>query len=249
MVGSRFPKMSFVTDPSCVEPGKSCTMEPPKRQTIPLLYRTVSSSMMMRRLLVVAIVVLVRESFAFVVNRVWPMAGEGGDIVVRTMAAISPLDLELESWASSSGYGSVLTSTPAGSSGWASFRRVAVSNPPRASNRDDDDAGGVSFFVKYSHRSSREMFDGEALGLRAMHACTSSEDDDDGLRIPRVYLHGDYSREGGRGSLLIMEYLNLSGRSDEFRLGRAVALMHLAPATEGSLNPNGAFGFPVDNTM
>ena len=53
----------------------------------------------------------------------------------------------------------------------------------------------------------------------------------------------------GKGSLLIMEYLNLAGRSDDRTLGRAVARMHLAPANEETGNPNKAFGFSVDNTM
>ena len=95
------------------------------------------------------------------------------------------------------------------------------------------------------------MFEGEALGLKAMHACSTNHDAStttDALRIPKVYHYGDYSC-GGTGSLLVMEYLNLAGRSDDRALGRAVARMHLAPANEDTGNPTKAFGFSVDNTM
>lgn len=78
-----------------------------------------------------------------------------------------------------------------------------------------------------------------------MYAC--SQGNEDTLRIPKVYKHGDYST--GNGSFVVMEYLNLAGRSDDRALGRAVARMHLAPANEESGNPDKAFGFPVDNTM
>lgn len=73
---------------------------------------------------------------------------------------LSPLDQELENWASASGYGGVDKSIPAGSSGWAQFRKVTVTDPP-----SNCDGKPVSFFVKSSSRSSEEMFYGEALGL------------------------------------------------------------------------------------
>lgn len=163
-------------------------------------------------------------------------------------AALSPLDQELESWATSSGYGKIDKAIPAGSSGWASFRKVTVTNPPLSSNGDSKP---VSFFVKSSSRSSDEMFHGEALGLQAMYACSqagSTSDDGDALRIPKVYHYGDYS-SGSNGSFLIMEYLNLAGRSDDRALGKAMARMHLAPPTAEAGNPNASFGFPVDNTI
>ncbi|KAL7543202.1 hypothetical protein ACHAXR_012484 [Thalassiosira sp. AJA248-18] len=167
----------------------------------------------------------------------------------RTAAQVSmsalavPLDQELEVWAKDSGFGGIEKSIPAGSSGWASFRKVTVSDPP-----SNDDDKPVSFFVKSSSRSSEEMFHGEALGLNAMYACSQgSSGDDDALRIPKVYKYGDYS--GGKRSYLIMEYLNLAGRSDDRALGKAVARMHLSPATEEAGNPTNAFGFPVDNTI
>lgn len=170
--------------------------------------------------------------------------GVGAASTTAHYANLSPLDEELQSWASSSGFGSVDKSIPAGSSGWASFRKVTVTNPPQ--NVDDKH---VSFFVKSSSRSCKEMFEGEALGLKAMHACSNYGTTAlDSLRIPKVYHYGDYS-SGGKGSLLVMEYLNLAGRSDDRTLGRAVARMHLAPANEETGNPNKAFGFSVDNTM
>lgn len=166
---------------------------------------------------------------------------------------LAPLDRELESWASDAGYGGIDKSVPAGSSGWASFRKVTVKEPPT----DDLDGKGnpVSFFVKSSSRSCEEMFYGEALGLEAMYACSSSggsgsssSDEDATLRIPKVYKYGDYSGDD-RGSFLVMEYLNLAGRSDDRALGRAMARMHMAPPTEEAGNADGAFGFPVDNTI
>lgn len=208
---------------------------------------------MTRRIIVIiaTLLALVRKSLAFIAAVGRPMTK---GIIAR--AAIAPIDRELESWASSSGYGSIVESVPAGSSDWASFRKVAVSEPPPAADhRGDDDGtkgGGrphASFFVKFSSsRSHEEMFRGEALGLEAMRAC-SPRGSGDALRIPKVYHHGDYSCGGGRGSFLIMECLNLAGRSDDRALGRAVARMHLAPASEESGNPTKAFGFPVDNTM
>ena len=198
--------------------------------------------------IIATLLALVRKSLTFIATVGRPMTK---GIIARV--AIAPIDRELESWASSSGYGSIVESVPAGSSDWASFRKVAVSDPPPAADHRDDDDGTkrgrhASFFVKCSSsRSHEEMFRGEALGLEAMRAC-SPRGSGDALRIPKVYHHGDYSF-GSRGSFLIMEYLNLAGRSDDRALGRAVARMHLAPAAEESGNPTKAFGFPVDNTM
>jgi len=158
----------------------------------------------------------------------------------RTIAKASPLDQELESWCKTSGFGNIDKSIPSGRSGWASFQKVTVTNPPK-----DNNDKPVSFFVKSSTKSSDEMFLGEALGLKAIYECSQSGDDS--LRIPKVYHYGDYSG-GSKGSLIIMEYLNLAGRSDERALGKAIARMHLAEATEEAGNPNKAFGFAVDNT-
>ena len=131
---------------------------------------------------------------------------------------------------------------PAGRSGWASFSKVTVTDPPT-----NEDGKTVSFFVKSSGRSNAEMFEGESLGLEAMYACSAAGDGGDSLRIPKVYKSADFA--SGNGSFLIMEYLNLAGRSDDQALGKAMARMHLAEANEESGNANKAFGFPLDNTI
>lgn len=156
---------------------------------------------------------------------------------------MAPLDQELESWAESAGYGKIEKAIPAGSSGWASFRKVTVTNPPT-----NEEGKPVSFFVKSSSRSAEEMFHGEALGLQAIYECSSGAGGEDSLRIPKVYHYGDFSGNN-KGSLIIMEYLNLAGRSDDRALGKAMAKMHLAPPTKEAGNPDKAFGFPVDNTI
>jgi fructosamine-3-kinase len=46
-----------------------------------------------------------------------------------------------------------------------------------------------------------------------------------------------------------MDYLNMGGRFNDEALGKAIARMHLAPATEEAGNPTNAFGFMVDNTI
>ena len=158
--------------------------------------------------------------------------------LVTHLAAMAPLDQELESWAASAGYGNIDKQIPAGSSGWASFRKVTVTDPP------EKDGKPVSFFVKSSSRSAESMFHGEALGLLAIYECSKGEDS---LKIPKVYHYGDYSE--GKGSLIVMEYLNLAGRSDDRALGKAMAKMHLAEATDEAGNADKAFGFPVDNTI
>ena len=140
-------------------------------------------------------------------------------------------DDAVTAWVKEAGHGSVVKSQPLGSSGWASFCRVEVSDP----NTPD-------FFVKSSDRSAEEMFEGEALGLQAMYECSKG---DDGLRIPKVFHCGDFSS----GSFLVMEYLNLAGRSDDEALGRAMARMHLTKPSEAAGNPTKAFGFAVDNTI
>lgn len=161
--------------------------------------------------------------------------------MTKCQAAISSLDKELDSWVISSNFGSIEKSIPSGSSGWASFRKVEVANPPQK------DGKGVTFFVKSSSRNCNDMFYGEALGLQAMYACSTADEREDALRIPKVYHYGDYS--DGKGSFLIMEYLNLAGRSDDRALGKAMARMHLAPLTKQAGNPNASFGFEVDNTI
>jgi len=150
----------------------------------------------------------------------------------------SPLDDELSRWAAGAGYGGILSSKPAGSSGWASFRRVELEDP-----------SAPTLFVKSSSKPAATMFEGEFLGLRAMYECSShgGGGSGEGLRIPQVFHCADIP--GGRGSVLVMEYLKLGGRSDDRALGRAVARMHLAPPKASAGNPTEAFGFALDNTI
>lgn len=109
-------------------------------------------------------------------------------------------------------------------------------------------ASGQRYFVKLAlGRSAAEMFEGEALGLRAMHATHT-------LRIPEVFHYGELPGppSGGAlrsgGSFIVMEHLNMRGAADPAELGCQLALMHLAEPSD----PNaaaGKFGFAVDNTI
>jgi fructosamine-3-kinase len=150
---------------------------------------------------------------------------------------MAEVDNAIASWVSEAGYGEVTSSQGSGSSGWASFQKVEVTKPP---------SDGLAFFVKQSHRSAKEMFEGEALGLQAMFEC-SGEDTEDSLKIPKVFHWGDYTG----GSFLVMEYLELGPRRDEYTLGRAVAKMHLVDPrqTPKAGNSDGKFGFNLDNTI
>lgn len=107
------------------------------------------------------------------------------------------------------------------------------------------------------------MFEGEALGLKALYDCANAgrtttdkdneEDTHESLCIPEVFYWGDSlsSSSASSHSFLIMEYLVLKGRSNEYALGRAMAKLHLVhPTTVPTAgNPHGKFGFPVDNTI
>ena len=152
---------------------------------------------------------------------------------LRARAARAALDDDaVATWIGERGLGAVSDKTTLGGSGWASFARYTT---------EDQRA----FFVKTATRSAKEMFEGEALGLMAMYNASESADGD-GLTIPRVYGAEDFA--GGRGSFICMDYLQLGGRGDQRALGRAVARLHLAPP-DAAANPDGLFGFPVDNTI
>eukprot|EP00403_Amphidinium_massartii_P009981 CAMPEP_0178410556 /NCGR_PEP_ID=MMETSP0689_2-20121128/21042_1 /TAXON_ID=160604 /ORGANISM="Amphidinium massartii, Strain CS-259" /LENGTH=232 /DNA_ID=CAMNT_0020031739 /DNA_START=234 /DNA_END=929 /DNA_ORIENTATION=+ len=88
-------------------------------------------------------------------------------------------------------------------------------------------------------KAASDMFTPEALGLKALREATV----DEGLmRIPEVYACAD--RKQGMGSFIIMEYLSLGGRGDDYALGKAMASMHLHPCPKAK-----GFGFAVDNTI
>lgn len=144
-------------------------------------------------------------------------------------SSTSALDEEISKFCESNGH-KVKSIDWAGSSDWASFRKVSLQDTDKM------------YFVKTSTLPAKEMFEGEALGLKAMYEC--SQQGGDGLVIPNVHYWGDYSG----GSMLIMDYLQLGGRGSEEALGRAMAQLHLAKPNEANGNPKGAFGFNVDNT-
>lgn len=184
---------------------------------------------------------------SFKSSTAFPIAFKSFSPAVQTFQSNSVLKMTLDddiaAWVSQAGYGEITSSKSSGSSGWASFRRVSVSNPPNSPD--------TSFFVKTSQRSAKDMFEGEALGLRAMFECSqsSTSSGESSLRIPEVFHWGDVS--SGKGSFLVMEYLNLGGRSDPRALGEAMARLHLAdPArVPAAGNPEAKFGFNLDNTI
>ena len=115
-----------------------------------------------------------------------------------------------------------------GSSGWSSAYTYFMED-------------GTSFFVKESQGRGPAMFAGEAAGLRAMGAAGTS------LKVPEVFEVGELDRGppgSGGGSFIVMEHLEMSGRTDQAALGRALAEMHLAEPTAPEAKA-GQFGFPV----
>lgn len=129
-------------------------------------------------------------------------------------------DGDIKRWFESQGYGKVKKGSSLGGSGWSSTSRWST-----------EDA--KSFFVKTSSRKYEKMFRGEAEGLRAMYGLSES------LRIPKVLHGGDY--EDGRGSFIVMEYMEIRGRGDQKELGRAMGQLHSVEFPQ--------FGFDVDNTI
>ena len=121
-------------------------------------------------------------------------------------------------------HGAVSKSQGMGGSGWAAFCRVSTAER--------------EFFVKTSNKNCEQMFYGEAVGLRAMHATNT-------IRIPEVLKFGD--SESGDGSYIIMDFLTLGGRADQRVFGRRMAEMHLATPAAAEAR-EGKFGFDVTNT-
>lgn len=146
----------------------------------------------------------------------------------RMVASRASLEDEAAAWVADNapGLGGV-AGTPryVTSSEWAQCYRMTCGN-------------GKELFVKTSRRPP-EMFEGEALGLRSMHATGS-------FVVPDV-LHAGASASGS-GSFIIMDYLNFGGHASQQELGTALAKMHLAePYCEEARQ--GKFGFPVDNNI
>ncbi|EPS58022.1 hypothetical protein M569_16795, partial [Genlisea aurea] len=78
------------------------------------------------------------------------------------------------------------------------------------------------------------MFEGEALGLNAMHETRS-------IRVPKPFKVGSLPTGG---SYMIMEFIEFAvSRGDQSALGRKLGEMHKAGKSEKG------FGFDVDNTI
>eukprot|EP00793_Prasinoderma_coloniale_P004361 PRCOL_00000121-RA len=127
-----------------------------------------------------------------------------------------------------------------GSSGWSSQATYALES-------------GRRLFVKTSGESADGMFAGEAASLRAMrHAALQAPDGAPALVIPDVLHYGPTLDAEGmpalRGSLIVMDHLNLGARGSQGELGEALARMHAAEplAPEAAA---GQYGFPMDNTI
>ena len=151
----------------------------------------------------------------------------------RVQMAASGPQADAQRWIEEQ-HGAITKSQGMGGSGWASFCRVSTAER--------------EFFVKTSNKNCEQMFYGEAIGLRAMHATNT-------IRIPEVRVRvsvglgsdpnlnpnpnpnpnrnpnqvlkfGD--SESGDGSYIIMDFLELGGRADQRVFGRRMAEMHLA---------------------
>ncbi|CAD6201648.1 unnamed protein product [Miscanthus lutarioriparius] len=101
-----------------------------------------------------------------------------------------------------------------------------------SAQRYDTDAG--PFFVKTNSRIGPEMFEGEALGLKAMYDTKS-------IRVPLPYKVGSLPTGG---SFIIMEFIEFGpSRGDQSVLGRKLAEMHKAAKSDKG------YGFHVGNTI
>jgi fructosamine-3-kinase len=99
-------------------------------------------------------------------------------------------------------------------SGWSSAYRYET-------------ASGTQYFVKLAVGRDVSMFEGEALGLRAMRATKT-------IRIPEIVHYGPLPGPPGGGALrgggsfIVMESLEMGAGSDQAELGRQLGKMHLA---------------------
>ena len=82
----------------------------------------------------------------------------------RVQMAASGPQADAQRWIEEQ-HGAITKSQGMGGSGWASFCRVSTAER--------------EFFVKTSNKNCEQMFYGEAIGLRAMHATNT-------IRIPEV---------------------------------------------------------------
>jgi fructosamine-3-kinase len=89
---------------------------------------------------------------------------------------------------------------------------------------------GRNFFVKLNDARHTAMFAAEAAGLEAIAATNT-------IRVPQPIAHG----VAGRHSYLVLEHLDLGGRSNARLLGEQLAALHRCTAQR--------FGFAQDNFL
>lgn len=141
---------------------------------------------------------------------------------------------DIKAWFRENGFGDVAKrGSSFGGSGWSSTAKWVSTDSQEA------------FFVKTSSKACNSMFLGEAQGLTAMRLAAEASPEPR-LKIPKVYHCADYDGPG-RGSFIIMEFLNMGGRGDQVEFGKALAHMHLAEPVD-PMAKGGKFGFTVDNT-
>lgn len=120
-----------------------------------------------------------------------------------------------------------------GREGEAQWRHVGATGWGDAWSLELD---GRRCFVKLAAVGRADMLEAEADGLRAI-ACTQT------LRVPGVMAVGC----DGRDAYLVVEWLDMTGRTDNPALGVALAQMHRAPTPRG---PRGErFGWHRDNRI
>lgn len=86
------------------------------------------------------------------------------------------------------------------------------------------------YFIKTNRKSLISMFEAEQIGLQEIHRSRS-------IRVPGVIGCGWEANQ----SFIVMEFLDLTGMTDETRLARKLAKMHRFTRDE--------FGFRIDNTI
>jgi len=89
-------------------------------------------------------------------------------------------------------------------------------------------ADGLRYFLKLNDAQHLQMFVAEAAGLAAIAATNT-------VRVPDPIVHGTADRQ----SYLVLEHLELGGRSNARLLGEQLAALHLHTNTQ--------FGFSQDN--
>ena len=97
-------------------------------------------------------------------------------------------------------------------------------------------SNGIRVFLKLNNESKADLFRAEEEGLSAMRETKR-------VSVPRVIARG----RDEAGVFLLMEQIEAgrAGRESSERLGRELALMHMADSTK--FVPGGKYGFTSDN--